>query len=464
MWQHRSSGRPRVFGHRGAMGYAPENTFASFERAVEIGVDAIELDVHLSADGEVVVIHDHILERTTDGEGVVRRSDAGRAEAARRRHALRASIRRPAHPDPRRGAGLGARALRPRHRDQGRAVAVPGHRGEGRGPDPRSTRWSIETIVISFDHPTVARVKALAPEIAAGTLWSCRPDRSGGGGAGSRRQRDPAILVVLRRRDRGAAPTRPGSRCTPGRRPSRPSIERLIGARRGLDLQQSPRPSLSGRCGTAPGDVRREARAGAQTIAQRVGRYADARAATPDGLPARPAEIAEAVRRWQRHALLVARPNEDLALAALHGGVEQAHHLGMVADQSLSHLRRSLRRTLEAGRWHTPARERSRLDRASPTSSHHESAPFSRGSRRHGNRLPITVASQGRLTPYHEQLCDCNREPDAEQHEPELDHAFSLVWCDRRSATPRANRTWPGITAASRGGTIISRTNNTADE
>src|SRR5207244_13204178 len=62
MWQHRASGRPRVFGHRGAMGYAPENTFASFEGAVEIGVDAIELDVHLSADGEVVVIHDHILE------------------------------------------------------------------------------------------------------------------------------------------------------------------------------------------------------------------------------------------------------------------------------------------------------------------------------------------------------------------------------------------------------------------
>src|SRR5262245_38563325 len=64
MWQHRSGERPRVFGHRGAMGYAPENTFASFERAVEI-------DVHLTADGEVVVIHDHDLSRTTDGEGIV---------------------------------------------------------------------------------------------------------------------------------------------------------------------------------------------------------------------------------------------------------------------------------------------------------------------------------------------------------------------------------------------------------
>ncbi len=65
MWDHRSPGRARVFGHRGAMGYAPENTFASFALAVEQGVDAIELDVHLTADDEPVVIHDHHLERTT---------------------------------------------------------------------------------------------------------------------------------------------------------------------------------------------------------------------------------------------------------------------------------------------------------------------------------------------------------------------------------------------------------------
>src|SRR5215213_10951386 len=72
MWQHRADGRPRVFGHRGAMGHAPENTFASFELALTLGVDAIELDVHLSADDQVVVIHDDDLSRTTDGQGVVR--------------------------------------------------------------------------------------------------------------------------------------------------------------------------------------------------------------------------------------------------------------------------------------------------------------------------------------------------------------------------------------------------------
>src|SRR5690349_24766663 len=65
-------GRPLIVGHRGAMGYAPENTFASYERALVLGADAIECDVHLSADGVPIVIHDHTLDRTTDGQGPVR--------------------------------------------------------------------------------------------------------------------------------------------------------------------------------------------------------------------------------------------------------------------------------------------------------------------------------------------------------------------------------------------------------
>lgn len=60
-----------VVGHRGAPHQAPENTLASFEAALAIGVDAIELDVHLSRDGHLVVIHDADLRRTTDGAGLV---------------------------------------------------------------------------------------------------------------------------------------------------------------------------------------------------------------------------------------------------------------------------------------------------------------------------------------------------------------------------------------------------------
>jgi glycerophosphoryl diester phosphodiesterase len=58
-------------GHRGAKGYVAENTLASFKKALELGVDGIELDVHLSFDGKVVVIHDETIDRTTTGSGVV---------------------------------------------------------------------------------------------------------------------------------------------------------------------------------------------------------------------------------------------------------------------------------------------------------------------------------------------------------------------------------------------------------
>lgn len=61
-----------IIGHRGAMGYAPENTMASFAKGLELGADIIELDVHLSKDGEVVVMHDHTVNRTTNGAGLIR--------------------------------------------------------------------------------------------------------------------------------------------------------------------------------------------------------------------------------------------------------------------------------------------------------------------------------------------------------------------------------------------------------
>lgn len=58
-------------GHRGACGYEPENTLLSFKKALELEVDIIELDVHLSKDKKLVVIHDNTLDRTTNGKGYV---------------------------------------------------------------------------------------------------------------------------------------------------------------------------------------------------------------------------------------------------------------------------------------------------------------------------------------------------------------------------------------------------------
>lgn len=62
---------PIIIAHRGASAYAPENTMAAFRKAVELSADGIEFDVKCSKDGEMVIIHDQTLHRTTNGDGKV---------------------------------------------------------------------------------------------------------------------------------------------------------------------------------------------------------------------------------------------------------------------------------------------------------------------------------------------------------------------------------------------------------
>jgi len=78
----------KIMGHRGAPADEPENTLRSFRRALAVGVAAVELDVQLTKDGRLAVIHDETLDRTTNGRGLVqdftlaelKRLDAGRGE------------------------------------------------------------------------------------------------------------------------------------------------------------------------------------------------------------------------------------------------------------------------------------------------------------------------------------------------------------------------------------------------
>lgn len=63
--------RPRLFAHRGASGLRPENTLDAFAAGIEDGASILEMDVHASSDGQIVVIHDDTLDRTTDGRGSV---------------------------------------------------------------------------------------------------------------------------------------------------------------------------------------------------------------------------------------------------------------------------------------------------------------------------------------------------------------------------------------------------------
>src|SRR5271167_1963256 len=76
---------PPVIGHRGAGGCAPENTLAGLRKAKELDCRWVEFDVRLTADGQLILLHDERLERTTDGSGkarslplsMIRRHDAG---------------------------------------------------------------------------------------------------------------------------------------------------------------------------------------------------------------------------------------------------------------------------------------------------------------------------------------------------------------------------------------------------
>jgi len=78
----------KIIGHRGARGYEPENTLRSMKKAIDLGADMVEFDVYALPSGEVVVMHDHRVDRTTDGQGrvmdhsfeAIRRLDAGKTE------------------------------------------------------------------------------------------------------------------------------------------------------------------------------------------------------------------------------------------------------------------------------------------------------------------------------------------------------------------------------------------------
>jgi glycerophosphoryl diester phosphodiesterase len=63
--------KPLFFAHRGGSGLAPENTLPAFERGLALGADALELDIQTTKDGEIVVIHDQTVDRTTNGTGPV---------------------------------------------------------------------------------------------------------------------------------------------------------------------------------------------------------------------------------------------------------------------------------------------------------------------------------------------------------------------------------------------------------
>lgn len=153
-------------GHRGAMGYAPENTLLSFKKAIPL-CDMVELDVYVCKTGEVIVFHDHRLERCTNGTGHVmdktftelRALDAGEGEQIPTLAEVLELI------------------------DNQVAINI-----ELKGPGTaypvfqvvdqfiKDDRYTLDRFVISsFNHPELNHFKALAPDASIGCLISCIP-------------------------------------------------------------------------------------------------------------------------------------------------------------------------------------------------------------------------------------------------------------------------------------------------
>lgn len=162
--------RPQIFAHRGAKSVAPENTLPAFQRAVEMGVDGIELDVHCSKDGKLVVIHDETLEGTTNGTGKVGAYTAAQLARIDAGSHFSAAF-----------AGVGVPTLDEVFDLVGQRCLV---NVELKSEDPNggdqaepliamiaARNLYDQVIVSSFNPPSLIKMRALAPKVRLGLLY-----------------------------------------------------------------------------------------------------------------------------------------------------------------------------------------------------------------------------------------------------------------------------------------------------
>jgi glycerophosphoryl diester phosphodiesterase len=172
---------PLVIAHRGDSAHRPENTLASFAGALEVGAEVVELDVQLTADGHVVVIHDPTLDRTTTGRGDVRRLTLAEIRAVSAGYPDRFGKAYAGERVPTFAEVLGlirdrARALVEIKTESVTDDAEGGI--EARVADEvRRARMADQVALISFDQRTILRLRSLAPAVTRGRLFGrCTPD------------------------------------------------------------------------------------------------------------------------------------------------------------------------------------------------------------------------------------------------------------------------------------------------
>jgi glycerophosphoryl diester phosphodiesterase len=166
---------PLVIAHRGDSAHRPENTLASFASGLEVGAAFAELDVHLTRDGEVVVIHDATLDRTTNGRGAVRDLTLAEIRRFSAGYPTRFGSAYTGERVPTLGEVLGllrdrARAMieiKPDAVTEDAEGGIEAHVVE----EVRKARMEKEVALISFERRALVRCRTLAPEILRGHLF-----------------------------------------------------------------------------------------------------------------------------------------------------------------------------------------------------------------------------------------------------------------------------------------------------
>jgi len=164
-----------VAAHRGGAQLWPENSLLAFEKAVELGADYLEFDVHLTRDGEPVVIHDPTLERTTTGNGPVRERALAELRTMRLkdRTGMVTDQALPTLDEVVRLAARGQRQMLLEIKVDDRQQRYPGIEEKVLAVLDRHA-MAPSTVVMAFEAPTWRRVRELRPDVRAGALYSAR--------------------------------------------------------------------------------------------------------------------------------------------------------------------------------------------------------------------------------------------------------------------------------------------------
>jgi glycerophosphoryl diester phosphodiesterase len=163
---------PIILGHRGASFEAPENTLAAFRLALEQGADGLELDVTLTADGQVVVVHDDTLDRTTNGHGPVSRLSLAEVQALDAGYPARFGLQFAGQRVPTLAEVFAACGEQGILNIELKHDHSPGRRLAGRVVELiHAHGWQSRVILSSFQFSSLGRVKALDPALPVGLLY-----------------------------------------------------------------------------------------------------------------------------------------------------------------------------------------------------------------------------------------------------------------------------------------------------